>query len=72
MFLCDLLTQQPRGVFPNAIKICLVPNPFGSCLVEIEIDLDFEVRTSIDALLPDLQAGTPAADSCSGTQRGPP
>jgi hypothetical protein len=71
MSLRDLLTKQPSGVFPNAIKICLIPNPFGDCILEVEIDWDFDIRTSIDALLPDLQAGTPAADSFSGYQGGP-
>jgi len=71
MSLRNLLTTQPSGVFPNAIKICLIPNPFGDCILEVEIDWDFDIRTSIDALLPDLQAGTPAADSFSGYQGGP-
>jgi len=68
----DLLRKQPSSIFLNAIKICLGPNPFGGCLVKVEIDLNFDIRTSIDALLPDWQAGTPAADSFSGEQGRPP
>jgi Ca2+-binding RTX toxin-like protein len=56
MSLRDLLTTQPSG----EIEIDLAPDP------------NFEVKTSIDALLPDLQVGTPAGDSFSGDQGGPP
>jgi Ca2+-binding RTX toxin-like protein len=56
MSLRDLLTTRPSG----EIEIDFLPDP------------NFEVTTTIDALLPDLQVGTPAADSFSGDQRGSP
>jgi hypothetical protein len=55
MSLRDLLTTRPSG----EIDIDLAPDP------------NFEVTTSMDALLPDLQVGTPAADSFSGDQGEP-
>ena len=59
MSLRDLLTTRPSGKYQIEI-------------LEIETNLDFEIKISIDALLPDLQAGTPAADSFSGDQGGLP
>jgi len=59
MSLHDLLTKQPSGEYRVEI-------------LGVESDVGFEIRTSIDALVPDLQAGTPAADSFSGDQGGPP
>jgi hypothetical protein len=50
MSLRDLLTTRPSGEYRVEI-------------LGIDTDVDFEITTSIDALLPDLQASTPNADS---------
>jgi hypothetical protein len=55
----DLLTKRPSGEYRVEI-------------LGIHTDLDFEITTNIDALLPDLQTSTPNADSFSRYQKRPP